>query len=193
MTLSDHMIKGHQTIIARHSNITSKGEIPTSAPREFQDRRGSELLKNLKLAVAEFSETQVSVSLDMIVLGVGPARLPDVCELLKGNENFSFNYLSCITVVDYEEQEEIFEIVYHLVSIDYHHKLAIKVSLPSSNPVVPSVFNIWKSADWFEREAHDLFGIQFEGRENLTPLLLYEGFDGYPGRKSFPFHEYEEW
>ena len=193
MMLTDHLTKGHHTITTRHINISSKSESQSSTDAEPLDLKGSDLLKNLKLTFAEFSGTEISVSLDMVFLRVEPARLPDVCELLKGNEIFSFNYLSCITVVDYEEQQEIFEIVYHLVSIDYHHKIAMKVSLPSSNPEVPSVFDIWKSADWFEREAHDLFGIQFKGRENLTPLLLYEGFDGYPGRKSFPFNEYEEW
>ena len=189
-------MKGHYTITTRtmrNNNISSKNETQSSSVAKPLDQKESELLKNLKLAFAEFSETEVSVSLDMVVLRVEPARLLDICESLKSNQKFLFNYLSCITVVDYEEQEEIFEMVYHLVSIDYHHKLAMKVSLPSNSPVVPSIFKIWKSADWFEREAHDLFGIQFEGRENPLPLLLYEGFEGYPGRKSFPFHEYEEW
>ncbi len=185
--------KGRQIKMTRNSNISSKSEAETSTVAEALDQKGSNLLKNLKSAFAEFPEMVFSVSLDMVVLKSGPGKLQDVCELLKTGEQFLFNYLSCITVVDYEEQEEVFEVVYHLVSIDYHHKIAIKVSLPSSNPVVPSVLNIWKSADWFEREAHDLFGIQFDGRKNLAPLLLYEGFDGYPGRKSFPFHEYEEW
>ena len=193
MMLNDHLMKGHYTITTRNNNISSKSETQSSSVAKPLDQKESELLKNLKLAFAEFSETEVSVSLDMVVLRVEPGRLLDICESLKSNPKFSFNYLSCITVVDYEEQEEIFEMVYHLVSIDYHHKLAMKVSLPSNSPVVPSIFKIWKSADWFEREAHDLFGIQFEGRENLPPLLLYEGFEGYPGRKSFPFHEYEEW
>ena len=193
MTLTDHLIRAHHTIMTRRSNISSKSEAETSPTAEPLDQKGSDLQKTLKLTFAEYSETEVSVALDMVVLRVEPERLVDVCELLKSNEKFLFNYLSCITVVDYEEQEELFEIVYHLVSIDYHHKLTMKVSLPSNSPVVPSIFKIWKSADWFEREAHDLFGIQFKGRENLPPLLLYEGFEGYPGRKSFPFHDYEEW
>ncbi|MEC7836858.1 MAG: NADH-quinone oxidoreductase subunit C [Chloroflexota bacterium] len=176
-----------------HSKSSSEHEVQTSPVSEALDQKSSNLQKNLKLAFAEFSEVDVSTSLDMVVLRVQSAKLSDVCEILKGNEKFSFNYLSCITAIDYEEQEEMFEVVYHLVSIEYHHKLAVKVSLPSSNPIVPSVFNIWKSADWFERESHDLFGIKFKGRENLQPLLLYEGFEGYPGRKSFPFHEYQEW
>ena len=121
MTLTDHLIKAHHTIMTRRSNISSKSEAETSSPVEPLDQKGSDLLKNLKLTFAEYSETEVSVSLDMVVLRVEPERLVDVCELLKSNEKFLFNYLSCISVVDYEEQEELFEIVYHLVSIDYHH------------------------------------------------------------------------
>ena len=114
----------------RNNNISSKNETQSSSVAKPLDQKESELLKNLKLSFAEFSETEVSVSLDMVVLRVEPARLLDICESLKSNQKFLFNYLSCITVVDYEEQEEIFEMVYHLVSIDYHHKLEMKVSLP---------------------------------------------------------------
>ena len=67
------------------------------------------------------------------------------------------------------------------------------MSVSASQPVVPSVISVWRASDWFEREGHDLFGIVFEGHPDLSPLLLYEGFDGYPGRKSFPFHDYQEW
>jgi len=55
------------------------------------------------------------------------------------------------------------------------------------------VTGIWRSANWYEREAHDLFGVEFKGHPNLLPLLLYDEFEGFPGRKSFPFHEYDEW
>ena len=61
------------------------------------------------------------------------------------------------------------------------------------NPLVPSVISIWRGADWFEREGHDLFGVVFQGIRTLAPLVLYEGFEGHPGLKSFPFHDYEEW
>ena len=58
---------------------------------------------------------------------------------------------------------------------------------------VPTVVTVWSGADWFEREAHDLFGVVFQDHPNLIPLLLYDGFEGHPGLKSFPYHEYEEW
>ncbi|WP_347221931.1 NADH-quinone oxidoreductase subunit C [Mycolicibacterium poriferae] len=57
---------------------------------------------------------------------------------------------------------------------------------------LPSVTSVWRAADWYEREAHDLFGVHFEGHPDLSPLLLYEGFAGYPGRKEYPFNDYQE-
>ena len=65
--------------------------------------------------------------------------------------------------------------------------------MPAENPVADSVTGLWVAAGWYERETHDLFGVVFEGNPDLSPLLLYEGFEGYPGLKSFPLHDYEEW
>ena len=62
----------------------------------------------------------------------------------------------------------------------------VKTSVPPDAPSVPSIVSVWRGAGWYEREAHDLFGVAFEGHPDLSPLLLYEGFEGFPGRKSFP-------
>ena len=175
------------------SNISSKREIKAPVVREYLDQRGENLHKILKESISDFAGAEISVSIDMVTVKIDSVQLVKICEFLKYTEKFGFDYLSCITVVDYEEDQEKFEMIYHLISIRLHHKMAIKVALPSNDPTVPSVLGVWKSADWFEREAHDLFGIKFEGRENLLPLLLYEGFEGYPGRKSYPFHDYGEW
>ena len=102
----------------------------------------------------------------------------------------TFDYLRCLSAVDYVDR---IEVVYHLFSLERRHKMVVKVSLEPDSPRVASVVSVWKGADWFEREAHDLFGVEFEGHPNLAPLLLYEGFEGCPGLKSFPFHEYDEW
>jgi NADH-quinone oxidoreductase subunit C len=69
----------------------------------------------------------------------------------------------------------------------------VKISVSTECLFVPSVNDIWRSAGWFEREGHDLYGVVFDGNPDLSPLLLYEGFDGYPGRRSFPYHDYQEW
>ena len=84
------------------------------------------------------------------------------------------------------------EVVYILQSLAPERTLALKTEAPYEDPVVPSVTPVWRAADWYEREAHDLYGLRFDGHPDLSPLLLYDGFDGYPGRKEFPFYEYRE-
>ena len=88
---------------------------------------------------------------------------------------------------------EYLQVVYHLYSTAMNHKMVLKANVTLDEPNLPSVMPVWPGADWFEREAHDLFGVSFEGHPNMTPLLLYEGFDGYPGRKSYEMPEYTEW
>ena len=99
-------------------------------------------------------------------------------------------YLRCLSVVDCVNR---LEVVYHPFSLQSRHKIVMKAAGSPDSPHVPSVTSVWRTADWFEGEGHDLFGVVFEGHPDLAPLLLYEGFEGYPGRKSFPFHEYTEW
>ena len=113
-----------------------------------------------------------------------------MCRLAQESPDLDFDYLRCLSVVDYVER---LEVVYHLFSLEKRHKMVIKTSVPPDEPNVPTISSIWRAADWFEREGHDLFGVVFQGHPNLAPLLLYEGFEGFPGRKSFPFHEYDEW
>jgi NADH-quinone oxidoreductase subunit C len=79
-----------------------------------------------------------------------------------------------------------FAVVYHLLSITHNHRLRLKVFLAGEPPTIPSVMSIWHSANWFEREAFDLFGIIFEGHPDLRRLLTDYGFIGHPFRKDFP-------
>ncbi len=98
--------------------------------------------------------------------------------------------LHCLLAVDYVER---IELEYILFSIANNRKALIKVDLPPDDPTIDSVTGLWEAAGWYERETHDLFGVVFRGNPDLSPLLLYEGFEGYPGLKSFPLHDYEEW
>ena len=121
---------------------------------------------------------------------VESSEIADVCRTLKIHPKTSFRTLLCIAAVDYKEY---IQMVYLLHSSKEEQTLAIKTDLPYENPSLPSLTEIWAAADWYEREAHDLFGVEFEGHPDLSPLLLYEGFEGHPGLKEFPFHEYEEY
>ena len=83
--------------------------------------------------------------------------------------------------------------LYHLFSLKKTHRFVLKVNLPYDDPRIDSVISLWAGADWYEREAHDLFGVVFDGHPDLAPLLLWEGFEGFPGRKSYPLNDYQEW
>jgi len=82
--------------------------------------------------------------------------------------------------------ERRFEVVYHLYSLAHNHRLRVKIPLTEENPVVDSVAGLWRSADWFEREVWDMFGVTFTGHPNLKRILMYEPFEGHPLRKDYP-------
>ena len=163
-------------------------EIPLA--KESLDARGESLTALVNEVFSEDYDVEVGAAVDEVTLTVQPDAIPDVCRILREDSRFDFNYLRCLSVVDYEER---LEINYHLFSLDERHKMVVKTNVSPDDPTVPSVIGIWRTANWHEREGHDLFGVLFDGHPNLVPLLLYEGFEGFPGRKSFPYHEYEEW
>jgi len=81
-------------------------------------------------------------------------------------------------------------LVYNLFSMKHRHKIALRVDLPRDNPRVPSVESVWRTADWHEREAYDLFGIHFEGHPDLRRILCPDDWEGYPLRKDYVVQEY---
>lgn len=158
------------------------------APVALDDK--GKALSALLPEVLKGLEVEIGASVDEVVVTARPQDVPAICRIVKLDPKLDCNYLRCLAVVDYGER---LEVVYHLFSLAKRHKMVVKTSVPPDKPHVPSVISVWRGADWFEREGHDLFGVVFQGHPNLAPLLLYEGFEGHPGRKSFPFHEYDEW
>ena len=107
-----------------------------------------------------------------------------ICNHLKTQ---GYNFLSDLTGVDLGvDKNPRFQVIYHLYSISTHKRLRLKVNLPPDNPTVESVTPVWKTADWFEREAYDMFGITFTNHPNLTRILLPDNFEGCPLRKDYP-------
>ena len=168
----------------RHRRQAAAPEAPAAL-----DDKGKALSNRLPTVLWQF-DPQIGAAVDEVVATVQPDDVPAVCRLLKETAGLDFDYLRCLSVVDYVER---LEVVYHLFSLSRRHKMVVKTSVSPEAPNVPSIVSIWPAADWFEREGHDLFGVVFQGHPNLAPLLLYEGFEGYPGRKSFPFHDYKDW
>lgn len=111
-------------------------------------------------------------------------RLLDICNYLKTEAQM--NFLMDVCGADYPERRERFEVIYHFYSLATRKRLRIKVRVTEADPRVPTVMDIWKSADWFEREAFDLFGIIFEGHPYLRRLLTYDEFEGHALRKDYP-------
>lgn len=109
-----------------------------------------------------------------------------VCETLKNNSELAYDLLLDVCGVDYlGKKEERFDIVYHLYSIDKKHRVRLKVPLNENNPEIETVSKLWNSANWFERETYEMFGIRFKGHPNLTRLLTHDQFKGYPLRKDY--------
>jgi NADH-quinone oxidoreductase subunit C len=110
--------------------------------------------------------------------------LREVCHFICAQ--LGFNMLMDICVVDYPDREERFEVVYHLYSMDKKKRIRLKVRAAEDTATAPSVHDIWPAANWFEREAFDMFGIRFDSHPNLKRLLTFEGFEGHPLRKDYP-------
>lgn len=112
---------------------------------------------------------------------VSPDNLLTLMHALQ--EQIGLNYLSNLNAVDYGEE---FEVIYHLYAIpDNGQKLAVKTRIPRNRAELPSVFSIYPTADWQEREVYDLMGIRFSGHPNLIRVLLPDDFVGHPLRKDF--------
>tara|TARA_B100002052_G_scaffold44842_1_gene37627 strand:- start:13930 stop:14535 length:606 start_codon:yes stop_codon:yes gene_type:complete len=184
---------------AGKSDLKSEVKKPVRKEREVPtvpvnlDEKSEQLSSFLESNCPENISALIGAEADIVTITVDKNNLIDACNYLKNDNKLQFNYLSLVTVVDYEAISETFELNYHLVSLKFRQKIAIKCNLSVNDLSIPSISKIWTTANWFERESHDLFGVIFEGHPNLAPLLLYEEFEGFPGRKSFPFHDYQEW
>ena len=115
-------------------------------------------------------------------------RLLDLLGFLKSDPELSFDCLMDLTALDYLNQgaPERFCVVYTLFSYKNNGYFRVKAFVPEGEPVIDSVSGLWKSAPWAEREAYDLFGIEFKGHPGLKRILLPDYFTGHPLRKDYP-------
>lgn len=117
-------------------------------------------------------------------------HLLETCDFLYENSHTYFDSLSCLTGVDNGPEANSMEVIYNLYSIPFNHHLMIKVVLERTNsgeglPKIPTVCHIWKTANWHEREAYDLLGINFTGHPDLRRILLPADWEGHPLRKDY--------
>ncbi len=121
-----------------------------------------------------------------LTIAIARPFIQDACALLKEDPTLRFNALSDITAVDWYPNEPRFQVVYHLLSIPRLVRLRLKVLLGGDDAVLDSVTRLWPSANFFEREVFDLFGIRFNDHPYLRRLLMPEDWEGHPLRKDYP-------
>jgi len=131
---------------------------------------------------------RVDVGWGETTIYVDRARAHDIVQWLHDDPNQRYDYLSDVTAVEFRDLEQPIEVVWHLRSLPYRRFLRLKVQLERGTPLeVPSVWDIYRGADWLERECYDMFGITFTGHPDLRRLLMWEQYkEGYPLRKDFP-------
>jgi NADH-quinone oxidoreductase subunit C len=127
--------------------------------------------------------TQIAVG-ELTVLAEREHILP-LLRFLRDDQQCNFETLIDICGVDYPERNERFEVVYHLLSMRMNHRVRVRIRADEETAVASSVV-IWPAANWFEREAFDMYGIQFSDHPDLRRILTDYGFEGFPLRKDFP-------
>jgi NADH-quinone oxidoreductase subunit C len=124
-------------------------------------------------------------------IDVTPGNIPGFIEFLKADSACRFSSLVDITAVDYPERVKRFDVVYHFLSMYQNQRIRLRASVREED-MVPSIVAIHPSANWFEREVYDMFGILFSGHPDLRRILTDYGFRGFPLRKDFPTTGYTE-
>lgn len=120
---------------------------------------------------------------------LAPDALVAACQALRDAPQLRYDMLEDLTAVDWLEREPRYDVVYQLVSLQTRASIRLKVQVGSEetpDPEVPSVMDVWASADWYEREVYDMFGIRFTGREQLQRILMPSDWIGHPLRKDYP-------
>lgn len=165
--------------------------------------RLEKLAANLQRVLSD-RQIDISRALGELTLLVHSRDLPDIVEVLRNHQDLGFDTLIDLCGVDYSEYstdthagykrgDRRFAVVYHLLSVKHNHRLRVRVFAEDNEfPMIDSVMPVWPSADWFEREAFDLFGIVFNNHPDLRRILTDYGFIGNPFRKDFPLSGHVE-
>ena len=156
-------------------NVPHRGGEPNPSAAALQQRFASAVQR----VDVVWGETTVVVARESLL---------DVVRWLHDDPAQRYDFLSDVTAVEFRDREQPIEVVWHLRSLPYRRFLRLKVLLPKGAPLaVPSVWDVYKAANWLERECYDMFGVRFEGHPDLRRILMWEGYaEGYPLRKDFP-------
>jgi len=154
----------------------------------------SQALNELRAHVVEALEgraADAAIRYGELTVRVERHAIADVLGFLRDDPECRFSVLIDLCAADYPERAERFEIVYHLLSMHNNQRIRVKVSTDEET-FVPSATGVFPCADWYEREAFDMYGVVFEGHPDLRRILTDYGFHGYPLRKDFPLSGHVE-
>jgi len=149
------------------------------SPQEIHD--------NLK---AKFGDAILEAKLDALQpwIRVDDHRIKEICLFLHDEPTFQFDYLMCLSGIDYNNGT--LGAVYHLSSMSHKHKIVLKATCPKDNPRIQSVSSVWGTANWHEREAYDMYGIVFDEHPDMRRILCPDDYPGFPLRKDFKVPEF---
>jgi NADH-quinone oxidoreductase subunit C len=172
---------------ATQRNVSHRGAEANPSAKALQDKFSS-AIKRVEVIWAE------------TIVYVDPASAHEIIRWLHDDQSQRYDFLSDVTAVEYRDAEVPIEVVWQLRSLPYRRFIRVKAQLPKGSPLeIDSVWDIYKSADWLERECYDMFGIHFTGHPDLRRILMPEVFTDFPMRKDFPMQgkmsdqEWAEW
>jgi NADH-quinone oxidoreductase subunit C len=154
---------------------SSPNRAPLS-PAEIADRLKAQFGDDVSAAEDQHGHAAVTVA---------AGRYREIAEFLRDDPTLSFDYFDFLTGVDFTPKGSGYQVVTHLYSTGRKHHVRLKVECDAADPRCPTLSDLWPGASWHEREAWELFGIQFDGHPHLVKLLLPEQFEGHPLRKDF--------
>ena len=154
------------------------------------DEALKELAEHISLGLGD-SVLSTKVDYGELTITVAASDILDVVRYLRDNNSCKFVNLTDLCGVDYPARDKRFDVVYHFLSPVQNHRIRVKAATDEETPV-PSITPVFPGAEWFEREAYDMYGILFSGHPDLRRLLTDYGFDGHPLRKDFPLTGFVE-
>ena len=145
-------------------------------------------VQQLRAAMPHAIES-VDLFRDQVTIRVFKEHLVEACFFLRDTPGLEYDFLTDLTAVDYPARPLRFDVVLHLYSMTQNHLLRVKAAV-AEGETIPTVYPVWKTANWQERETFDMFGIVFEGHPDLRRILLPEDWEGHPLRKDYPLAGY---
>ncbi|KAJ3327608.1 putative NADH-ubiquinone oxidoreductase 30.4 kDa subunit, mitochondrial [Blyttiomyces sp. JEL0837] len=183
---SPNLCANFETSPVRSSNLSTS----TLSTEQHQPTQYHEFGKFIAASLPKYIQ-QFSVYKDELTLFVAPSAIIPVMTFLRDHTACQFKQVADIAGVDYPTRPNRFEVVYNLLSVRYNNRIRVRTYANEISPV-PSITPLFNGANWFEREAWDMYGIYFTGHPDLRRILTDYGFEGHPLRKDFPLTGYVE-